>query len=198
MTKTASSSKLPAGKNMGRTALLCAGLAVGMVAMSFAAVPLYSAFCKATGFGGTPMIGTVGADYVLDRKVTVSFDANVSPDIGWTFKPEVQDVSIKIGETTQVAYTIKNPGTRETTGVATYNVQPELAGAYFTKLQCFCFTEQTLKAGEARSEDVIFYVDPRIVDDPDLKDIKNITLSYTFFPSKQKPPQSAVAAAPKT
>lgn len=188
-----------ASKKMGRTAMICAGVAVGMVGVSFAAVPLYSAFCKATGFGGTPMIGTVGADYVLDRKVAVRFDANVSPELAWTFKPEVAEISIKIGETTQVAYTIKNPGIRETTGVATYNVQPELAGAYFTKLQCFCFTEQTLKAGEARTEDVVFYVDPRIVDDPDLKDIKAITLSYTFFPSKQTPPQSAsVAGKPKT
>ncbi len=169
---------------MRRTALACAGLAVGMVGLAYASVPLYDLLCRVTGFDGTPIVRASNATAVLDRTISVRFDANVAPGLGWRFAPETPEVKVKLGETTTVLYKVTNLGDKPSTGIATYNVQPDLAGAYFSKLECFCFTEQTLQAGETLESAVVFYVDPRLAEDADVKDLNSITLSYTYFPSR--------------
>lgn len=171
-----------------RTALICAGVALGMTGLSFAAVPLYDLFCKATGFGGTPMVGTSGDGRILDRTMAVRFDANVSPGLGWRFEPESPEVTFKIGQTQTVFYKITNRTDRVSTGIATFNVAPAQSAAYFVKIQCFCFTEHTLKPGETLEAPVVFYIDPEIAQNRDLDGVKSITLSYTYFPSKAGQP----------
>lgn len=178
-----------------KVVVACAGMALGMIGLAYASVPLYDLFCKVTGFNGTPIQRADNASDVIDRTISVRFDANVVPGLNWAFTPEVPEVKVKLGETTTVLYRVTNRGTKPTTGIATYNVQPDLAGSYFSKLECFCFTEQTLKPGETLKSAVVFYVDPRIVEDSDIKDIASITLSYTYFPSKGGKP---VAEAPST
>ena len=179
-----------------RTALICAGVVFGMTGLSFAAVPLYDLFCKATGFGGTPRTGTAGASTILERSMNVRFDANVAPGLGWRFEPESPDIRLRVGETKTVFYRITNTGSRASTGIATYNVQPERAAGHFVKIQCFCFTEHTLKPGEMMEAPVVFYVDPEIAKDRELDGIKAITLSYTYFPSKAGQPVVEGKAAP--
>lgn len=179
-----------------RTALICAGVVFGMTGLSFAAVPLYDLFCKATGFGGTPRTGTAGASTILERSMNVRFDANVAPGLGWRFEAESADVRLRIGETKTIFYKITNTGSRASTGIATFNVQPERAAGYFVKIQCFCFTEHTLKPGESMEAPVVFYIDPEIAKDRELDGIKAITLSYTYFPSKAGQPVVEGAAAP--
>ncbi len=174
-------------------AAACLAFFAGMVGMAYAAVPLYAMFCKVTGYGGTTQRVEQYSDRILDRTITVRFDANMS-SVPWDFRPAARDVTMKIGETTQVHYTAKNLSTRPTSGRATFNVTPEMAGAYFNKVECFCFTDTTLKPGETLDMPVVFYVDPDIADVPELKDLKTITLSYTFFPIEGEKP---VAAAPK-
>ena len=178
-----------------RTVVACAALALGMVGLAYASVPLYDLFCKVTGFNGTPIQRADNGSNVMDRTIAVRFDANVMSELNWTFAPETPEIRVKLGETTTVHYRITNKGKTPTTGIATYNVQPDLAGSYFSKLECFCFTEQTLKPGETLESAVVFYVDPRIVEDTDIKDINSITLSYTYFPSRGGKP---VAEAPST
>jgi cytochrome c oxidase assembly protein subunit 11 len=163
------------------TAAICAGVVVGMVGLSFAAVPLYRMFCEATGFGGTTQRADRAADRVLDRKVTIRFDANIGNGLGWRFRPVTREVTLQIGETGEAIFSAQNMMDTQETGTASFNVTPEQAGAYFTKIACFCFTEQTLKAGEKVDMPVIFYVDPKIADDKSLDYIDTITLSYTFF-----------------
>jgi cytochrome c oxidase assembly protein subunit 11 len=172
------------GRNRG-TALVCVTVVAGMVAMSFAAVPLYRLFCQVTGFGGTTQRADTVAGPVLDRMMTVRFDANVSAELPWEFKPVDRQVELKIGEQGQAAYRATNLSDRPTTGTAAFNVSPPLAGAYFVKIQCFCFTEQTLAPGESVDMPVIFYVDPDIVEDRDVTNLGTITLSYTFYPLEQ-------------
>ncbi|KAB0264515.1 cytochrome c oxidase assembly protein [Microvirga brassicacearum] len=167
-----------------RTVVACAGVVVGMTGLAYASVPLYDLFCKVTGFNGTPIQRADNGSDVIDRTVAVRFDANVVPGLNWSFASEVPEVKVKLGETTTVLYKVTNNGSKATTGIATYNVQPDLAGPYFSKLECFCFTEQTLQPGETLQSAVVFYVDPRLVEDGDIKDISSITLSYTYFPSK--------------
>ncbi|CAH1648848.1 MAG: cytochrome c oxidase assembly protein [Chelatococcus sp.] len=171
-----------------RTAVVCCGVVAVMTGLSFAAVPLYDLFCRVTGFGGTPRVGTGPADTVSDRGMSVRFDANTSQGVSWQFKPEVRTVDVKLGETKTVFYKIANTSTRPTTGIASFNVQPDLAGAYFVKIQCFCFTEQTLQPGEVIEAPVVFYVDPALAKDRNLRDLSTITLSYTMFPSKDGAP----------
>ena len=165
------------GNRNGRTALICAGVAAGMVGAAFASVPLYDLFCRATGFGGTPLVGSAPAGTVLDRTVTVRFDANVSPGLSWRFSSETPAVDVRLGETKTVLYKLQNTGSAPSTGIASFNVQPGQAGAYFVKLQCFCFTEQVLQPGETIESAVVFYVDPALADDPNLADLSSITLS---------------------
>ncbi len=178
-----------------RVAIACLGLAVFMVGAAYAAVPLYDLFCRMTGFGGTPLVRTLPAGEVLDRQVAVRFDANVAPGLNWRFAAETPEVKVKVGETTTVLYRVTNAGPTPTTGIATFNVQPALAGAYFIKLECFCFTEQTIQPGETKESAVVFYVDPGIAQDPNVKDLNSITLSYTYFPSKGGQPVADATAA---
>ncbi|MCR5858738.1 cytochrome c oxidase assembly protein [Mesorhizobium sp. J428] len=165
----------------------------GMVGMAYAAVPLYAMFCQITGYGGTTQRVEQYSDKILDRKITVRFDANVSGGLPWDFKPVQRDVTMRIGETTQIAYQARNEFNVPTAGRASFNVTPELAGAYFNKVECFCFTDTSLKPGEALDMPVVFYVDPDIVNVPELAHLKTITLSYTFFPIDATKP---VAVAP--
>lgn len=176
-----------------RTVVTCVGVVAGMVGLAYASVPLYDLFCRITGFGGTPIVGTAEAGTVLDETVDVRFDANVSRDLGWRFAAEAPRVEVRIGETQTVFYRVSNPTDAAGAGVATFNVTPAVAGQYFVKLQCFCFTENTLAAGETMDSAVMFYIDPTIVEDPAARDISTITLSYTYFPSKNGEPQDGGA-----
>ncbi|CCV03653.1 Cytochrome c oxidase assembly protein ctaG [Mesorhizobium metallidurans STM 2683] len=179
----------PKKKNTNRiVAGVCVAFFAGMIGMAYAAVPLYAMFCKVTGYGGTVKRATQQyADRVLDRDITIRFDANTA-GVPWQFQPVARSVTIKIGETTQAHYSATNKFSRATTGRATFNVQPELAGPYFNKVECFCFTNTTLKPGETLDMPVVFYVDPDIVNVPELKDLSTITLSYTMFPVEKKKP----------
>jgi len=165
-----------------RTALLAATGVCFMGGMGFAAVPLYRMFCQATGLNGTTQRGVEAPGAVAGHKVTVSFDTNVSPALAWEFKPERRSDRIDIGGRDMAFFTARNLSGKTVTGTATFNVTPNQVGKYFTKIQCFCFTQQTLKPGEEVRMPVVFYVDPKIADDPDARDVKEITLSYTFYP----------------
>lgn len=165
-----------------KTAMIVAGVVAGMIGLSFAAVPAYRAFCQVTGFDGTTQRADKGADRVLERKIAIRFDATVNEGLDWTFKPEQVDQTLHIGETGLAFYRAHNLTDRAVTGRATFNVQPAKAGIYFKKIECFCFTEQTLKAGETVSMPVTYFIDPAIADDPELDDVQTITLAYTFFP----------------
>jgi cytochrome c oxidase assembly protein subunit 11 len=165
-----------------RTATIVAGVVAGMVALSFAAVPAYRAFCQITGFDGTTQRADKPADKVLERTIVVRFDATVSEGLPWTFKPEQVDQKLHVGETGLAFYKAVNLTDRPVTGRATFNVQPAKAGIYFKKIECFCFTEQTLKPGESASMPVTYFIDPAIASDPNLDDVGTITLAYTFFP----------------
>jgi cytochrome c oxidase assembly protein subunit 11 len=164
-----------------RTALWMALVVAAMIGLAFASVPLYRMFCSLTGFGGTPLRAERAPGAIAGR-IGVRFDANVHPGLPWRFEPEQQRVEIKPGAQTRVLYRAQNLSARTWTGQAAYNVSPDQAGKYFKKIQCFCFTEQTLKAGETVDMPVVFFVDPKIKDDPDTRDIDEITLSYTFYP----------------
>jgi cytochrome c oxidase assembly protein subunit 11 len=179
-----------------RVAFACGIFVASMVGAAYAAVPLYDWFCRTTGFGGTPLVATVAPEKITDRRITVSFDANVAPGLDWSFAPELRSVEITVGETKLAHYVAQNHWSTATVGTATFNVSPPQAGAYFNKLQCFCFTEQRLEAGERMDMPVAFFIDPAIENDPELKSLKNITLSYTFFPSRKA--VEPVAARPST
>lgn len=176
------------GSGNKAVAIACLSFVVAMIGVSFAAVPLYRMFCQATGYGGTTQRVEQVSDRILDKTITVRFDANTSPALNWKFEPEQREVTLRIGETAQVAYRATNYAHNATRGRAAFNVTPEQAGAYFNKLQCFCFNDQTLKSGETLEMPIVFYIDPDIVDVPELKGVNTITLSYTFFPvSGDKP-----------
>jgi cytochrome c oxidase assembly protein subunit 11 len=169
-----------------KVAVLTGGIALTMLGASFASVPLYDWFCRTTGFGGTTMVASAAPPQTGVRQMNVRFDANVI-GLQWRFDAETTSVSLVPGEVKTVYYRITNTSDQTTTGIASYGVTPEVSGGYFSKIQCFCFTDQTLKPGESREEAVVFFVDPLIEKDPDLKHVKTITLSYTFFPSKTPP-----------
>ncbi len=173
--------------------LALAGLVAGMVGLSFAAVPLYRIYCQATAYDGTPRRAAAAPGKVLDRTITIRFDGNVAPGLPWSFAPEQQTMDVKIGETALALFKATNRANVPVTGRAIFNVSPEHAGLYFTKIQCFCFTKQTLAAGASVEMPVTFFVDPKIVDDEDDKNVTEITLSYTFFAID---PQAPVAAVP--
>jgi cytochrome c oxidase assembly protein subunit 11 len=178
-----------------RVALYCSVFVAAMVGMSFAAVPLYDLFCRTTGFGGTPLVAKSAPAQSIERKIMVRFDANVAPGLGWSFAPEQREVELKVGDTQLVHYVAKNLAARASVGTASYNVSPPVAAGYFNKIQCFCFTEQRLAAGEQLEMPVVFFIDPAIDKDAELAGIKEITLSYTFFPAQKKPAPVAAAAA---
>ena len=164
-----------------RTLVPLVGVVAGMAALAWAAVPLYDLFCRVTGFGGTPLVAESGADRVLDRTVAVRFDASTAAGMPWTFRPEQTVRSVRLGETALAFYEATNPTGRPVTGTATFNVTPPSVGGYFVKIDCFCFTEQTLAPGETARMPVTFFVDPAILDDPEARAVGTITLSYTFF-----------------
>ena len=164
-----------------RTALFLALLVFGMTGLAFASAPLYRAFCSLTGFGGTPLRAEKAPGAVAG-KIGVRFDANVHPGLPWRFEPEQRTVRIAPGEQTKIFYRAQNLSAKPFTGQAAFNVTPDQAGKYFNKIQCFCFTEQTLKAGQLVDMPVVFFVDPKILKDEDTRDIDEITLSYTFYP----------------
>jgi len=171
--------------NIGLTAAACAVFVAGMVGMSFAAVPLYALFCQVTGYGGTTQRADAAPAATLDRAITVRFDANVGNGLGWSFRPQTRAVKVKLGEIGEAVYVAENRTRGVTTGSAVFNVAPGEAGAYFNKIACFCFTEQTLAAGERVEMPVTFFVDPAIAEDADLRGVNTITLSYTFYPAAE-------------
>jgi len=176
----------------GLVALSLAGLVAGMVGLSFAAVPLYRIFCQTSGYGGVPQQAEAAPGTVLDRTITVRFDANVDRKLPWTFEPVQRVMDVKIGESNLAFFRATNNTDEPVTGSAGFNVAPGIAGRYFTKIECFCFTKQRLAAGESIEMPVTFFVDPKIVDDESAKNISEITLSYTFYRNDD---QSDVVAA---
>jgi len=163
------------------TGLSLAALVVGMVGLSYAAVPLYDLFCRATGYGGTTMVATEVPNQIGEREMTVRFNANVNRGLPWRFRPVQGSVTVRVGEPTLAFYRVENTSEQTIVGTATYNVTPLKAGEYFSKIDCFCFTEQVLQPGETSELPVSFFVDPSIVDDPEMDRITTLTLSYTFF-----------------
>ncbi|MDQ3247341.1 MAG: cytochrome c oxidase assembly protein [Pseudomonadota bacterium] len=164
-----------------RTALMMALLVAAMVGLAFASVPLYRLFCQVTGFAGTPLRADE-APGAATGQIGVRFDANINPALPWKFEPVQSQIRIVPGARTQVDYRATNFTARRTTGTAVFNVSPAVAGQYFSKIECFCFTEQTLKGGESVDMPVVFFVDPKLREDPETRDIDEITLSYTFYP----------------
>lgn len=179
------------GRSNGRTFGMLAGVVVLMGALSWAAVPFYSWFCRVTGYGGTTNVATELSEHVLEEKVRVRFDANVDPDMGWTFRPLQRDMVLRIGENAIAFYEAVNTTDQPITGTASYNVAPDIAGYYFNKIQCFCFNEQTLQPGERVEMPVSFFVDAGLVDDRDASRIRDITLSYTFHRTEPTLPKQA-------
>ncbi len=171
-----------------KTGLMAGALAISMVGMGFAAVPLYRIFCQVTGFGGTTMrVDEAQAATIkpTNKTIVIRFDANHRSDLPWDFKPERTTDTVSVGARDLSIYIAKNLSDEAVTGTASFNVTPIIAGQYFNKIQCFCFTEQTLKPGQQVRMPVVYYVDPKILTDPDTKDIEEITLSYTFYPVDQ-------------
>ncbi len=161
----------------------CGAFVALMVGAAYASVPLYSWFCRTTGFGGTTQVATSApVTEIPDRTITVRFDSNVAAGLPWTFEPERRTIDVKLGEVITVYYSVVNESARPTTAQAAYNVTPPTVGAYFEKINCFCFTQQTMKPGEKRDMAVVFYVDPKLAADSEQDTLKNITLSYTFYP----------------
>jgi cytochrome c oxidase assembly protein subunit 11 len=167
-------------------AAICGFVVVLMVGAAYAAVPFYNWFCRATGFNGTTQVATsVPSGAPLDRKIAIRFDSNVAGGLPWKFEPEQTEIEVRIGEVTTVFYKVTNQSARTTAGQAAYNVAPLTVGSYFEKINCFCFTEQTMAPGETRQMPVVFYVDPSIVKDSENDSLNTITLSYTFYPVRE-------------
>lgn len=178
------------GKSLSNAviAMACVAFFVAMIGMSYAAVPLYRIFCQVTGYGGTTQRVEQASDSILDRKITVRFDANTAGGLPWQFEPVQRELTMRIGETVKAHYTARNLFDMPTRGRATFNVIPLSAGAYFNKIECFCFTDTELKPDETLDMPVVFFVDPDIVDVPELENVGSITLSYTFFPLESEKP----------
>lgn len=178
----------------GKVALICGVAFFGMVGAAYAAVPLYKLFCQVTGFDGTVRKAQAAPTTILDRKITVRFDANLR-DLPWTFQTMQASQDLRIGETGLAFFKVTNPTDKPITGRALYNVVPESAGPYFQKLECFCFTSQTIQPHQTVEFPIVYFVDPKFVDDPETKGKSEITLSYTFFPAVDDDKNSKVAAA---
>lgn len=174
-------------------AAICGLVVALMVGAAYAAVPFYNWFCRVTGFNGTTQVATSTPSFELERTVAVRFDANVSGGLPWKFEPEQTEIEVHIGEVVTAYYNVINQSARRTTGQAAYNVTPLTVGAYFNKINCFCFTEQHLGPGEKRQMAVVFYVDPSIVKDTDNDGLNTITLSYTFYPLRDADPKPLAA-----
>ena len=167
-----------------RTALYASLFATFMFAVAFAAVPLYDMFCKATGFGGAAIVTKDVPTRISNREFTLTLESTVAPGLSWSFAPETRFVKMKAGEVVTVHYYAENKGRETITGIASYNVDPPQIGRYFNKLQCFCFTEQTIEPGQRLEMPVVIFIDPEIEKDPEFKRISELTLQYTFFPVK--------------
>ena len=162
------------------TPLLLAGIFVLMLGLSFAAVPLYDLFCRVTGFGGTTQVSKEAPKIVLDKVVSVRFDTNVN-NLDWNFKAKSNVIDVKVGQVNRIGFEVENLGNETTHGVASFNVSPASFGKYYSKLGCFCFEKQELKAGEKATYVMTFYLDPDLVNDPTTKNLQDVTMSYTFF-----------------
>ncbi len=183
MTEAAGTSQIQSRNT--RVGLIAAAIGLAMLALGYAAVPLYEIFCRVTGYGGTTQVADAAQAetvQVASSTMSVRFDSNVSSALPWDFKPETVTDKVSIGARDMAIYIAKNRSDQPITGTATFNVTPVSAGKYFNKVQCFCFTEQTLKPGQTARMPVLYYVDPAILEDPDTQGIKEITLSYTFYP----------------
>lgn len=181
-----------AAKNR-RVALIALAAALAMLGLGYASVPLYRIFCQVTGFGGTTQRATLAeavraeqlAKSAGGRSFSIRFDANTAPDMPWIFRPRQVTDTVQVGERDMAIFEARNESSVPITGTASFNVEPEQAGAYFSKIQCFCFTEQTLRPGQEVAMPVVFYVDPKALDDPNMDGVEQITLSYTFHRTKK-------------
>ncbi|MGF1619865.1 MAG: cytochrome c oxidase assembly protein [Rhodomicrobiaceae bacterium] len=170
-----------ASKANRRLAFRLLSVVAVMIGLSFAAVPLYQLFCQVTGYAGTPQRADAPSTQATNRVISIRFDANTSSELAWSFQPVENRIDLRIGENRLAFYKAANRADKPLTGTATFNVTPELAGAYFNKVDCFCFIQQTLGPGQEVDMPVSFFIDPAILDDPDARSIEEITLSYTFF-----------------
>ena len=182
-------------KSNQRLAMALAGFVAGMVGLAYASVPLYELFCQVTGYGGTPQVAAAAPGSSSDKKIAIRFDANTNPKLPWKFKASQAQMTVKLGEQNLAFYEAQNLGGVAVTGTAVFNVTPLKAGPYFSKIECFCFTEQTLTAGQRVDMPVQFFIDPKIFTDPDTKDVTTVTLSYTFYPAETEE-KSVDAAEP--
>lgn len=183
-------------RHNGVTAVLLAGVVAGMVGLSFASVPLYRMFCEATGYGGTTQRAANAPKEVADAVITVRFDAEIAPDLGWEFRPVTPELRVHPGERREVFFRAVNHSADTVTGTATDNVTPTKVGIYFDKLQCFCFTKQRLLPGESRDMGVTFFVDPAVLDDPGTSEVRTITLSYTMYRTPESGGPAAAVSPP--
>jgi cytochrome c oxidase assembly protein subunit 11 len=186
----------PASRRDLLVAFACGGCVALMVGASFASVPFYNWFCRTTGYGGTTQVAKAAPAQTSDRTVTVRFDANVAAGLPWRFEPERNTIEVKLGQVATVYYAVTNESARITTAQAGYNVSPPTVGIYFEKINCFCFTQQTLKPGEKRDMAVVFYVDPKLAGDSEQDGTNTITLSYTFYPVREPAEPVAESSAP--
>lgn len=187
----------PRPKGTVQTAAFLAAMAIGLTFTTIVLIPpFYDWFCRVTGYGGTPSVAETGSETILDQTVKVRFDASLEQGMPWTFKPVVRSMEIRIGETGLAYFEASNPTDRVVAGTASYNVFPDTVGGYFTKIECFCFTEQVLQPGETVQMPVSFYVDPAMMDDPDSKFVREITLSYTFHETALPDEQAAAEPSP--
>jgi cytochrome c oxidase assembly protein subunit 11 len=180
----------PPTKRMALTAAIVAGVVAGMTGLGFAAVPLYKAFCEATGYGGTTQTAAAAPSAVLERTIEVRFDSNVAPGLPVAFSPRQRAETLRIGETGLAFYRVRNLSDRPVSAIATYNVTPHTTGQYFVKLECFCFNARVLAPGEEAELPVVYFVDPALASDPETSEVDSVTLSYTFF----RTPEEAAAA----
>ncbi|MDP4595053.1 MAG: cytochrome c oxidase assembly protein [Beijerinckiaceae bacterium] len=175
-----------------RIAVSIFATALFMLGMSFAAVPLYKMFCQVTGFGGTPRIAESASSVMGKKTLGVRFDANISPELDWSFKPDVNAIQLRTGKTVTIFYKVTNNSSQTQTAMATFNVFPDQAGSYFNKISCFCFTDKTLGPGETMELPVVFYLDPALESDETMKDVAGVTLSYTFIAKKARKTAAAL------
>src|SRR6202171_808455 len=186
----------PASRRDLLVAFTCGGVVALMVGASFAAVPFYNWFCRTTGYGGTTQRAQAAPAQTNDRMITVYFDSNIAAGLPWSFEPERRTIDVKLGGDVAVYYKVTNEARRVASGQAAYTVNPPTTGIYFEKINCFCFTEQTLKPGEKRDMAVVFYVDPKLAADSEQDGTRMITLSYTFYPVKE-PEQPVAVSVPQ-
>ena len=178
-------------------AFLCGAFVALMIGAAYAAVPLYSWFCRTTGFGGTTQVAKARPTEQSARTIRVRFDSNVAAGLPWLFEPERNTVDLHLGQVVTIYYKVTNQSARVTSAQAGYNVSPPTVGIYFEKINCFCFTEQTLQPGETRDMAVVFYVDPKLAKDSEQDHLSTITLSYTFYPARTPEPAAVRSGEPR-